>query len=116
MGGRGKASGAARRASTSIGSPMNFGDPGAVSLEQLEATGRFAAAPVARVAEEVESVVRELLAAPAADYERRQEAVTVAIAEAASEMRRRPLEEREAFSERLAPLFAQLREQAEETS
>jgi len=113
MGGRGKSSGVARPAAP----PLNFGGRGATPLEQLEVAGRrLSTASTAEIAKGVESAVRDLLSAPTADYARRQEEVTRVIAQSASEMKRRPLEAREAFSTRLAPLFEQLREQAGETS
>lgn len=116
MGGRGKSSGAAKTP-TLTGPPMNFADPGAISLEQLEAAerGRFADQSTAAIAADVETLVRDLLVASPSDFADRQEAMARALAQAAHEMKRRPEDERRAFSETLAPLFGQLREQAGES-
>ncbi len=114
MGGRGKSSRAAKTP-TLTGPPLNFSDPGVISLEQLEAAerGRFADASSTEVAADVEALVRDLLVASPQEFAARQEAMAHALAQAPQEMKRRPEDERQAFSETLAPLFAQLREQAE---
>ncbi len=113
MGGRGKSSGVARRA----GPPMNFGDHGAISLEEFESAEGpplplWIVGPSPVVAKGVEEAVEGVLSASPEDYARRHEEMIRLVTAAAQEMQRRPVKEREVFSERLAPLFEQLREQA----
>ena len=111
MGGRGKSSGAARP-SLSIASSLNFGDPGAIPLERLEAKSARRVGP-GEVAEGVEQVVEQLLAAPPALYAKHQAALEARMADLAEALRDRPVEERDVFSEALSPLLERLRAHAE---
>lgn len=111
MGGRGKSSGAARAPKLS-GAPLNFGDPGAIPLERLEAKGARRVGP-GEVAEGVEQVVEQLLTAPPALYAKHQAAFEQKMADLADALRDRPAEEREVFSEALSPLLERLRAHAE---
>tara|TARA_Y100000815_G_scaffold25069_1_gene21061 strand:+ start:26 stop:373 length:348 start_codon:yes stop_codon:yes gene_type:complete len=111
MGGRGKSSGAARAARLS-GGLLNFGDPGAIPLERLEAKDARRVGP-AEVAEGVEQVVEQLLTAPPALYAKHQAKLEKKMVELAEALKGRPVEEREAFSDALSPLLERLREHAE---
>lgn len=114
MGGRGKSSGKSQgRMSPTIASPMNFGDPGVITLEQLEASAKPRVS-TAEVAKGVEAAIQEMLSAPPEVFARNQDAMARTLGEVARELKRRPAAEREVFSATLEPLFRRLREQATE--
>ena len=113
MGGRGKSSGAPRaRVSTTIATPMNFGGPGVITLEQLEAADAKRVGPD-DLAKGVEEAIERMLAAPPNVYAKHQAVLERTLAEMARKLKGRPEAEREAFGAALAPLLGRLREQAE---
>jgi len=112
MGGRGKSSGAAKRPATTSAKPINFGDPGAITLEQLEAAAKPRVTP-ADVARGVEEAMEQMLTAPPDLYAKHEAGLERTLARVAKELKARPAEERRAFSEALEPLLGRLREQAE---
>lgn len=116
MGGRGKSSGKSHGPiATTIGAPMNFGDPGAITLEQLEASAKpRAGATTADVAKGVEAAIHAMLSASPEVYARRQGAMARTLGEVARELEKRPAAERQAFRATPEPLLHQLREQATE--
>ena len=112
MGGRGKSSGSVRP-SLSIASSLNFGDPGAIPIERLEAADAKQRVGPTGVAQGVEQVVEQLLSAPPELYAKHHATLERRLADLADALKSRPAEEREAFSAALSPLLARLGEQAE---
>lgn len=114
MGGRGKSSGKSHGPiATKIGAPMNFGDPGAITLEQLEALAKPRVSS-ADVAKGIEAAIQQMLSAPPEVYARNQAAMARTLGEVARELEKRPAAERQAFRATLDPLLRRLRAHATE--
>lgn len=116
MGGRGKSSGVAAARPSFKGPPLNFADPSAITLEQLEGAGprrvETKGASAADVAQGLDQVVREMLEASPRTFRAHEGTLRQTLAQIGRQLRERPEAERRAFAAELEPVLRRLRDKA----